>query len=1368
MESYFAEFPNLASIHNTMSYDDFLKKINLVFDKYTLSVTKIDDKSVPPIKYGLEAEFKFNGRFESSGKTPVECRRENKTYGGELYTDLIVRTSQYLADGTVDMKEHKFIGDNSIKIATLPIMVQSSECLSVKNRIGENLSESLVKLGECRHDLGGYFIIDGKEKVIVTQEQLAYNRIHIYSTNSDEIDVYDEKNFITDDINTDDLLTGSKNTKEFGYITETKVHSKSGNKQNYYWIADIRSYDPKSTAPPQKTSLRYRKDDTFQLEIPFVRIEIPVIAMFRALGYESDKEIMELIFQKDFFEMERESNKFDIIFTEKNNRLYSVGNDYIPFVFNNGKSKENCEWKIDKFLSREKNINKNTISYKIRFVDNENRKRSVIVSNNFLNKIPEIKSKLLTIDQLFVYRSMFEKLRPSIYEVEGLYTQELALHYIASFTKVPPNKLYDNYWKPNLYDIISNRFLPHVNNELHSKALFLGHMTKQLLYSIIGLQSGTDRDSLVSRRFQTPGFLLTGIFRESFTQMIDAAKRNINNMFAYTKAYRNENFHNIIDDVSVRRIFNDVLITKAINTSFKGKWGKQKKEGIVQDLNRLSYLGTLSHIRRIRYCIGAPNLIGPRKLHPSQYGYICPNDTPDGGNIGQVKHFTIGSFISGLLSEKQEDYIKTLLKRLGVINNLAYKYKNLNAVAKIFLNGNLFGVHDKPYKLVDTLRSLRRTKWKSFRLKLISISWSISLMEIYINMDEGRVLRPLYVAKSNINFDIKKGYNWVEMVNAGIIEYIDVEESENTYIATDMENYKKNVNSYTHIEIDPTFAVSALMAINPFMKNNAAPRQLFSAVHLKQAVSVYTTNFRLRLDQSANVLNTGQMPLCQTRFSKCLSNNDCVYGFNVIILIGCLDGYNQEDAIIMNKQSVQRGLFNSTYYSTYQFQETKESAFNAQTFIGHPKKFEAVLASDNKNYDYLDENGIIRVGSPVNENTVLIGAVSYSIDKYNNISVVPKHMPEYEEMELSPLEKTHIKSVFSKYSNNKEESGILNFETLKLALNSMDMYPSNTSIRIILIRLNIKNNEIYLKKFIQVITNIYKEQNPYNGIVERVYLESDASLLNNEKDKNNDNIKKNKARGNEDLKTAKVVIRKTRIPILGDKFTSRASQKGTIGFLIDETEMPYNKDGIVADIIMNPHSFPTRNTPGHLMDIAYSKIACRKGSIFTNDQNTSLDYNKISMEAKKYDTNIDGDIFYDPHTGRVMNEGKVMFNGPIFYIRLKQQVDDKIQSRAEGPVSYLTKQPSQGRANDGGMRKGEMERDVLLSHGISQYAKEAFFNRSDVYKCSIDSKHGTLHVPSSNNDSFTVNIPYSFKLLMQEIQSLGMTMRLINHNSRGL
>jgi DNA-directed RNA polymerase II subunit RPB2 len=255
----------------------------------------------------------------------------------------------------------------------------------------------------------------------------------------------------------------------------------------------------------------------------------------------------------------------------------------------------------------------------------------------------------------------------------------------------------------------------------------------------------------------------------------------------------------------------------------------------------------------------------------------------------------------------------------------------------------------------------------------------------------------------------------------------------------------------------------------------------------------------------------------------------------------------------------------------------------------------------------------------------------------------------------------------------------------------------------------------------------------------------------------------------------KVRIRSERIPKVGDKFSSRHGQKGTVGMVYNEEDMPYTKDGIRPDIIINPHAIPSRMTIAQLMECLLGKLCANVGGYGDATPFSNIDIKDIGKALEKHAKyqRYGNEVLYNGINGKQLNVS--LFIGPTYYQRLKHMVEDKVHSRSTGPKVLLTRQPPEGRSRDGGLRFGEMERDCMIAHGTLQFLKERMLDVSDNYKTHICNRCGLI-TPVNLEENISkckkcknyidfseIRIPYACKLLIQELESMSMAPRLITN-----
>lgn len=891
-------------------------------------------------------------------------------------------------------------------------------------------------------------------------------------------------------------------------------------------------------------------------------------------------------------------------------------------------------------------------------------------------------------------KKAFDLLIPSINEASSIQSQKMALLYMANYvSRLPEMKEGDvneeKFRQNYVTQLLKTELFPHVGEDFMKKAWFLGMMAKKLIDTALGIRKYDDRDSFVNKRVSSSGVLMEDLFRNNFNKLIKDIIKEVEN---YMNNGRIDEVH-----TSILKKIRASTIESSIRYSLgTGTWGMKSqasssKKGIAQPLNRLSYSSSISHLRRVN----APRaekggkITEPRKLHGTQWGRFCPSETPDGHMVGIVKnmammaYITVGSDPETIISVLNEENVKNILD--------ANPYE-MDEQVRIFINGDPFGCTSEPERITAKLRALRR---KGSLDPYISISWVVQEQEIRIHTEGGRISRPLFVVKNNrlaITPDDFKDFSklnkeWQDLILEGKIEYLDVQEEDTSMIATYYEDLLANKQDnptyvhYTHCEIHPSMIFGAAAATIPFVENNQGIRIMYESAQKKQALSVYATNYRDRMDNPGQVLRFPQVPIVSTKLAKYLHERDLPSGENAIVAIACFTGYNQEDSLIMNKGAIDRGLFTSMYYRTYKDSERKNQASLELEKFCKPVKYNPngtlrTAGTNAASYDLLDENGFVKVGSYVKEGDVIIGKVV-------------------------PLK-------------NTTENG---------------------------------------PKFKDASTTIGPNS---SGVVDWVYVNKDS----------------------DGYQFVKVRIRSIKIPGIGDKFSSRFGQKGTIGMIYDQEDMPFTADGITPDIIVNPAAIPSRMTIGQLLESVIGKAACIDGfecdaTPFSSENVDTPDKLANILQSagfRKYGT----EEMFNGRNGKKFNAK--LFMGPTYYQRLKHMSKDKLHARATGPLQLLTRQPPEGRKRDGGFRFGEMERDCMLGHAAMGFLKEKMFDCSDKYAFYVCDECGRIANcnPSRNifeclackdSTSFSqVQCPYSSKLFFQELMSMGILPRLFTEN----
>ena len=1083
----------------------------------------------------LESNEKINKQL-----FPNEARVRNLDYLSDLSVEA------FLKEKKGEDSDERILGKKqTYPIGKIPIMIRSKYC-SLNNKT----DIQRIELRECEFDQGGYFIIGGGEKVIVAQERMATNFVYVF------------------------------NKKE---------------QSGFSWQAEVRSSLDGSNRPPVQFAVKIAKKNTHMqndlgglitARIPYIKSDVDIVILFRALGLESDKDIIDYI-----------------VFDESDNSFKELLRPSIELFSSDYKDKDEC----------------------LEYLGNRATKGTADSREKRIKRAEEILRK----------------------------------------------------------DMLS-----HVSIERGAeskKAFFIGYMIYRLGNCALGRAFGDDRDHYGKKRLDMSGVLLTGIFRQYFRNFLKSVESNIKDKLKNDKTGR----------INLEDVFDTNIITNGMKYALAtGNWGKNRvgvvlKTGVAQVLQRLTFMSSLSHLRRLNTPLEKTGKITkPRQLHNTHWGMLCPAETPEGQACGLVKNLSLMAFVSvgtpSKLIQKDLDEIPDFQK----LSELSPE--SIRGKSKIFINGSWVGITNNPEVIMKLLVRQRREACIS---KEISIVNNFMNKEIRIYTDSGRSLRPLFVVekyknennetssrlkitKQDIRDLTDQKMKFDDLVDNGVIEFLDVEEEESSMIAmkiTDLVNNRHYCTTYTHCEIHPAMILGVAASIIPFPDHNQSPRNVYQSAMGKQAIGIYSTNFNMRMDTLSYLLFYPQKPLVVTQSMEFLKFKALPAGINAIVAIMCYTGYNQEDSVIMNQSSIDRGLFRSAFFRTYTSEQRIESKLKNEQFEVPDRR--QVSKYRMGNYGKLDCEGLIPPGTKVRGDDIIIG-----------------------------------KTGLIQYDEDDEKAEIIKRKT--------DLSEA------------IRPSE--------------------EGTIESVMLTTNRSGYT----------------------IAKVKCRSVRIPQIGDKFASRHGQKGTIGMTYRQEDMPFTMEGITPDIIVNPHAIPSRMTIGHLIECLNSKVAALRGLEGDSTPFTSVTVDRIANHLHQLGYQKHGnETIFNGFTGRKVD--MLIFFGPTYYQRLKHMVDDKIFSRARGPVQILTRQPTEGRARSGGLRFGEMERDCMISHGAALFLKERLMDVSDKYRVHVCQTCGLFAVADIDSQTFRCNlckedsagivqatIPYACKLLFQELMAMHITPRI--------
>ena len=820
-------------------------------------------------------------------------------------------------------------------------------------------------------------------------------------------------------------------------------------------------------------------------------------------------------------------------------------------------------------------------------------------------------------------------------------------------------------------EFIDSQFLPHLGNrpeDRKRKAYFLGEMANRVLQLYLEKRGEDDKDHYSNKRLRLAGDLIAEIFRDAFQQLSNSISSQLEEYISQRRKLR------------LRFLVRPDIITERVRSALAtGNW-TQNRTGVSQALDRTNWISLLSHLRRVISPLSRGQThFEARDLHGTHWGRLCPFEAPEGINCGLVKNIALMAYISVGIDERA---VERVLLGLGLIpmdeliKKVSENEKGVSNItsngSKVFLNGSPVGYVQNGKDFVRKLREMRRKGQLSYEVGISYIEEG-GVKEVYVNTDEGRLMRPLLIVengKLKITKDLIKKVRsgeirfW-DLVRMGIIEFLDPDEEENAYIAETIGDINKET---THLELWVSGIFGVAASTIPYIEHNQSPRNTYQSAMAKQALGIYALNHELRMDSHAYILHYTQKPIVQTRPLEEMGYNARPAGQNFVVALMSFSGYNIEDSIIFNKTSIDMGLGRAHFFRVYTATENDyPGGLTDRITVPSPKLYDH---KGDQYYEKLGPDGIVEVEAEVQGGDVLVGRES-----------PPRFIGE--ERVISP--------------------GLLS--------------KRDTSVQL-----------------------RYGE----SGIVDTVVVTQTS----------------------ERSKLVKVRVRDLRIPELGDKFASRHGQKGVVGMMFPKYDMPYTEDGITPDIIVNPHGIPSRMTVGQLLEIIAAKAGALLGRYVDGTPFYKEDINnlKLTLIKKGYDPN-GKEVMYDGRTGRLIENPITI--GIAFYQRLYHMVSDKMHARSTGKVQLLTRQPTEGKARQGGLRFGEMERDCLVGHGATMLLRDRMLENSDVhtmYVCTIcgniawyNSKRGVYECPihGENADIKPIKIPYAFKLFLQEIMSMG-------------
>ena len=847
-------------------------------------------------------------------------------------------------------------------------------------------------------------------------------------------------------------------------------------------------------------------------------------------------------------------------------------------------------------------------------------------------------------------------------------------------------------------DVLANVVLSHVpvvNFNFRAKCVYMGHIIRRVIMVHLGKAPLDDKDYYGNKRLELAGSLLSLLFEDLFKLFNKDLKRQAD--MVLSKPNRAQAF-----DV-VKTIRPDTITNGMVTAISTGNWVLKRfrmdRAGVTQVLSRLSYVSALGMMTRVNSQFEKTRKVsGPRSLQPSQWGMLCPADTPEGEACGLVKNLAL---LAHITTDEDTEPIERLCRDLGVedVSMLSGNEINAEGTFLVLLNGFIIGSHTKPHCLVKMLRAMRR---QGHAGEFVSVYLHEGQKAIHIATDGGRVCRPLIIVDEkssrpklrqfHLEGLVSGAINIRDLLRQGVVEYVDVNEENNCFIAVtekDLDLARKGGTCtgmiYTHLEIDPLTLLGVVAGLIPYPHHNQSPRNTYQSAMGKQAIGAISMNQFARMDGVIYTMIYPMKPIVKTRTLDLINFDNIPGGQNACSAVMSYSGYDIEDAVILNRASIDRGFGRCAVLRKHQTSVRRYANGTQDRTCGPPAASAFPDGEKDKRYarfKAVDEDGICLVGENVDNGSVMVN----------------KESPTDTSASVSGMD-------YGMHGND-------------MSLSAVNYKYSGLSYR-----------------------------NGASSHVEKVLISSNE---------------------NEQF-LIKLMLRQVRRPEIGDKFASRHGQKGVCGLIVPQTDLPFNEFGNPPDLIMNPHGFPSRMTVGKLIELLVGKAGVYEGrqpygSAFGEDFG-SADLPSVASEALiRNGVNYAGkDTLYSGTSGEPLDA--YIFSGPVFYQKLKHMVLDKMHARARGPRAVLTRQPTEGRSRDGGLRLGEMERDCLIAYGASNLIMERLMHSSDAFSANVCLTCGLLQYQNwcqycrSGEKVADIRLPYACKLLFQELQSMAIALR---------
>ena len=574
----------------------------------------------------------------------------------------------------------------------------------------------------------------------------------------------------------------------------------------------------------------------------------------------------------------------------------------------------------------------------------------------------------------------------NLYEYVNLANKEDAMMFIAEKTGLQGTK-------KEILDRVKQRIdsylLPHIGQKKEnrmSKAITICKLIKQFLISKENPKLRTDKDHYSNKRVRLSGDLLANLFRVNLGILI----RDI--QYSIQKSSKRKKFF------SIKVIAKSTLFSHRVESAIAtGSWTGERS-GVTQNMDKTNYFATISQLQRVSSMLPSDqeNFLA-RTLHPTHYGRFCPIETPEGTEIGLRKNLAVLSKIATRVELDQEKFFKDL-------ESFGMDKEGTDAI-DVFFNGRFIGTVKDAHNFVTKVKEKRRTGGLPIQM---SIRNQKEFNIVLISTEPGRVLRPLIVAengnarlKNEHKVQIENGeMKWKDLLNKGIIEYLDAAEEENALVAL----YEDELTSeHTHLEIDQMDLFGVVTSLVPYGNHDQSSRLNRGSKTQKQSLGIYSANYLCRLDTDVSILQYPQKPIVRSFMYDTL--NTYPAGQNLVVAVMTYEGYNMEDALVFNKGSLQRGIGRSFYFRPYSALEMNYAG-GLKDEIVVPEKDVSGYKTE-ASYKFLEGDGIVYPEAEIGEGEVMIGKVS-----------PPKFLSEQREISVKTRKESSV-------TMRQEEKGIV-------------------------------------------------------------------------------------------------------------------------------------------------------------------------------------------------------------------------------------------------------------------------------------------------------------------------------------------------------